>query len=91
MTTKERIFYGFSILFFSVVINFFVVKEFVSKSGQKEEIKALLLATDSIFTTVDYMAKKYPDSTEIKEEIDKARTALRSSKLLSIRLEAYSR
>jgi len=89
MTTKEKIFYGFSILFVSVVINFFVINLSVSKSGQREEIRALLKATDAIFTSVDYLNRKGPEIPEIKEEIEKARSALRSSKLLQIRLESY--
>ncbi|MFI5391852.1 MAG: hypothetical protein ACHQYQ_10870 [Bacteriovoracales bacterium] len=89
MTTKEKIFYGFSILFVSVVINFFVINLSVSKSGQREEIRALLKATDAIFTSLDYLNRKGPEIPEIKEEIEKARSALRSSKLLQIRLESY--
>ncbi len=89
MTTKEKIFYSFSILFLSVVINFFVINLSVSKSGQREEIRALLKATDAIFTSLDYLNRKGPEIPEIKEEIEKARSALRSSKLLQIRLESY--
>jgi hypothetical protein len=89
MTTKEKIFYGFSILFVSVVINFFVINLSVSKSGQREEIRSLLKATDAIFTSLDYLNRKGPEIPEIKEEIEKARSALRSSKLLQIRLESY--
>jgi hypothetical protein len=89
MTTKEKIFYSFSILFVSVVINFFVTNLSVSKSGQREEIRALLKATDAIFTSLDYLNRKGPEIPEIKEEIEKARSALRSSKLLQIRLESY--
>ena len=94
MTAKQQIFYGFFILFASVVINFFLKKFYVSKVGQKEQIRALLSATDSIFTSLDYLSRENLDASQksqIKEEIDKARAALRNSKLLEIRLESYSR
>ena len=92
MTAKQKIFYGFSILFISVVLNFFVTKIFMAKTNQKEEIKSLLQATDSIFTSVDYLSRENVDPSQkaqIKEELEKARSALRSSKLLEIRLESY--
>lgn len=94
MTAKEKITYGFFILFVSVVMNFFIIKTFVSKTSQKEEIKALLSATDSMFTSLDYLSREDLSSSQksqIKEEIEKARSFLRSSKLLDIRLESYSK
>jgi hypothetical protein len=91
MTSKEKIFYGFSILFASVVINFFVIYLFNIKNNQREDVKALLKATDSIFTSLDYLSRKEAQSPELKEEIEKARTFLRSSKLLEIRLEEFSK
>lgn len=92
MTTKEKIIYAFSILFVSVVFNFFLVKIMISRSNQKEELKDLLNATDSIFTSVDYLSRgdlTPPQKAQIKDEIEKAREALRSSRLLDIRLESY--
>lgn len=92
MTTKEKIIYTFSILFASVVLNFFVIKLFNSKTNQREQIKELLKATDSIFTSLDYLSRENLDSTQksqIKEEVEKARAALRSSTLLEMRLESY--
>lgn len=92
MTLKEKIIYSFSILFVSVVLNFFLIKVVVSKTNQKEEIRALLSATDSIFTSLDYLGRENltpAQKSQIKEEIEKARASLRSSKLLDIRLESY--
>jgi len=94
MTEKEKIIYTFSILFISVVLNFFLIKSYIAKTNQKEQIKELLRATDSIFTSLDYLSRENLDSsqkTQIKEEIEKARAALRSSTLLEIRLESYSK
>lgn len=92
MTTKEKIIYTFSILFASVVLNFFVIKLYNSKTNQREQIKELLKATDSIFTSLDYLSRENLDSSQksqIKEEIEKARAALRTSTLLEMRLESY--
>ncbi len=94
MTTKEKIFYTFSILFASVVLNFFVIELYNSKTNQREQIKELLKATDSIFTSLDYLSRENLDSSQksqVKEEIEKARAALRSSTLLDMRLESYSK
>lgn len=92
MTTKEKIIYTFSILFASVVLNFFVIKLYNSKTNQREQIKELLKATDSIFTSLDYLSRENLDpnqKSQIKEEIENARAALRSSTLLEMRLESY--
>ena len=94
MTAKEKIIYTFSILFISVVLNFFLIKSYIAKTNQKEQIQELLRATDSIFTSLDYLSRKNLDpsqKSQIKEEIEKARAALRSSTLLEIRLESYSK
>ncbi len=94
MTTKEKIFYTFSILFASVVLNFFVIELYNSKTNQREQIKELIKATDSIFTSLDYLSRENLDSSQksqVKEEIEKARAALRSSTLLDMRLESYSK